>query len=142
MIFMARLARFAVRSAVVVAAFAAGLACAQELKVPLSGTQEIPPVATAGTGSATIAVAADRSITVSLTVSGMTPTVAHIHEAASGSNGAIVIPLVKTGDNTWAAPPGVKLTQAQYESFRAGNLYFNVHSEAYRGGEIRGQIKP
>ena len=36
---------------------------------------------------------------------------------------------------------GVKLTEAQMASFKAGNLYVNVHSAANPGGEIRGQLK-
>ena len=72
----------------------------------------------------------------------MSATVAHIHEAAAGANGLIVIPLIRTADNQWSLPPGTRLTEPQYESFKAGKLYFNIHSEAYRSGEIRGQIKP
>ena len=37
---------------------------------------------------------------------------------------------------------GAKLTDAQYDSFKAGNLYVNVHSAANKGGEIRAQLKP
>jgi hypothetical protein len=77
-----------------------------------------------------------------VTINGMSPTVAHIHEGPPGANGPIIIPLAKTADNAWSLAPGARLTDAQYESFKAGNLYFNVHSEAQRGGEIRGQIKP
>jgi hypothetical protein len=72
----------------------------------------------------------------------MSVTVAHIHEAVAGANGPIVVPLIKTADNVWSVPPGTRLTDAQYESYKAGNLYFNFHSEAHRSGEIRGQIKP
>jgi len=70
------------------------------------------------------------------------PTVAHIHEAAAGTTGSIIVPLSKISDNVWAVPAGAKLTDAQYESYKAGNLYCNVHSAAYKSGEIRGQIKP
>jgi hypothetical protein len=72
----------------------------------------------------------------------MVVTVAHIHEAAAGANGPIVVPLTRTADNVWSVPSGARLTEAQYDSFKAGNLYFNMHSAAYKGGEIRGQIKP
>lgn len=130
------------RSLPVLCLFACALAHAQDVKVTLSGSQEIPPVATVASGSGTISVAADRTVTGSIAVTGMTPTVAHIHEAPAGSNGPIVVPLVRTGDNVWSVPAGTKLTQAQYDAFKAGNLYYNVHSEAFRGGEIRGQIKP
>ena len=117
-------------------------ASSQEVKVTLSGTQEIPPVTTPASGSGTVTVQADKSLTGSVTISGMAVTVAHIHEAAAGANGPIITPLSKTADNVWSVPPGARLTDAQYESFKAGNLYFNIHSEAHRSGEIRGQIRP
>ncbi len=119
-----------------------GAAWGQEIKVALSGSQEIPPVTTQASGAGTISVGADKSVRGSVTISGMAATAAHIHEAAAGMNGPIIIPLVKTADNVWSVPEGAKLTDAQYESYKSGNLYYNAHSAAYRGGEIRGQIKP
>lgn len=119
-----------------------GPASAQEVKVTLSGGQEIPPVTTAASGTGTFVVGEDRSVSGSVTISGMVVTVAHVHEAAAGSNGPIIIPLTKTSDTVWVVPPGAKLTDAQYASYKAGNLYYNFHSEAYRSGEIRGQIRP
>ena len=117
-------------------------ASGQELKVVLSGSQEIPPVTTTASGTATITVNADRTVSGNATIAGMAVTVAHIHEAAAGTNGAIIIPLVKTADNVWSVPPGARLSDSQYDSYKAGKLYFNIHSEAHRSGEIRGQIKP
>lgn len=146
---MNQVRRFAMRWVQVVLCAAAGStvalstsALAQEIKVVLSGGQEIPPVTTPGTGNATFAVAPDRSITGKVTVAGVAVTVAHIHEAAAGANGPIIVPLTKAGDNSWVVPPGAKLTDAQFEAFKAGRLYFNIHSEAHRSGEIRGQIQP
>ena len=120
----------------------AGPVFSDEVKVALSGGQEIPPVTTPASGIGTITVGADKSITGSVTVSGMSASVAHIHDAAAGKNGPIVIPLTQSPDNVWSVPAGVKLTDSQHESYRAGNLYFNIHSAAHKGGEIRGQIKP
>jgi hypothetical protein len=127
--------------ALLLAALALG-ASAQELKIALSGANEIPPVTTSATGTATISVAADRTLAVSVTIAGMNVLMAHIHEAPAGANGPIVVPLVKVGDNAWSVPPGTQLTEAQYEAYKAGRLYFNIHSETWRSGEIRGQIRP
>ena len=117
-------------------------ALSDEVKVTLSGDQEIPPVTTPASGTGTITVGAEKSVSGNVTISGMSVTVAHVHEAAAGKNGPIIIPLTKTSDNVWTVPAGAKLTDAQYESYKAGNLYFNIHSAAHKGGEIRGQIKP
>lgn len=119
-----------------------GSVLSDELKVTLSGAQEIPPVTTSATGTGTITVGADKSVSGNVTISGMAVTVAHIHEAAAGKTGPIIIPLTKTSDTGWSVPGGAKLTDAQYESYKAGNLYFNMHSAAHKSGEIRGQIRP
>lgn len=120
----------------------AGSALSDEVKVMLSGDEEIPPVTTSASGTGTFTVKADKSVSGSVTISGMSTVVAHVHDAAAGMNGPIIIPLTKISDNVWALPADAKLTDAQYESYKAGNLYFNFHSAAYKSGEIRGQIKP
>ena len=129
-------------SALLTVAMGAGVASAQQVKVTLSGDQEVPAVKTSGAGSGAISVAADKSVSGSVTTTGVAGTMAHIHEAAPGKNGPVVIPLSKSGDGTWSVPAGAKLTDAQFSSFKAGNLYVNVHSVANPGGEVRGQLKP
>jgi len=119
-----------------------GEASAADVKVTLSGSQEVPAVTTSASGSGTVTIGVDKAISGSVTTSGVVGTAVHIHMAAAGQNGPVIVPLVKSGDNSWAVGPGGKLTDAQYDAFKAGNLYINVHSETHKGGEIRGQIKP
>jgi hypothetical protein len=109
--------------------------------VTLSGSNEVPPVTTSATGTATVTIKPDHTVIVKESVSGMTATASHIHEAAAGTNGSVIVPFTKTGDNTFAAADTAKLTDSQYESFKAGKLYVNVHSAAHPGGEIRAQLK-
>jgi hypothetical protein len=109
--------------------------------VTLSGAQEVPPVTTSASGKGMINVGADMSVSGSITVTGVAATAAHIHEAAAGKNGPVIVPLTKA-DSVFSVPAGAKLTPAQFESYKAGNLYVNVHSEANKGGEIRAQLKP
>lgn len=117
-------------------------ASAQALKVNLSGTQEVPAVTTKATGMGDFTVNDDGAISGSVTTSNINGTMAHIHEAAKGKNGLVIIKLEKTGDHVWSVPAGTKLTKEQMESFKKGNLYANVHSEAKKSGEIRGQLQP
>ena len=112
------------------------------VQVTLSGGQEVPPVTTAATGTALITVGADKSVSGSITTSGVVGVAAHIHEGAAGKNGPVIVPMTKTSDNAWSIAAGAKLTDAQYEAFKAGNTYVNVHSAANKGGEIRAQLKP
>ena len=107
----------------------------------LSGSNEVPAVNTAATGTAVVTIKPDKSVTVKVTVTGMTATASHIHEGATGTNGPVIVPFTKTADNTFEAPAGAKLTDAQYESYKAGKLYVNVHSAANPGGEVRAQLK-
>ena len=112
------------------------------IKVSLSGSQEVPANKSMASGSGTIVIGPDKSVSGSVTVTGMTATAAHIHLASAGKNGPVVVPFIKSGENTFAPAANAKLTDTQYESFKAGDLYVNVHSAAFPGGEVRGQLKP
>ena len=119
-----------------------GWAFAANVDVKLSGDQEVPPVKTSATGNGTLNVNDDKSVSGSVTTSGINGVAAHIHNGAPGKNGPVAVPLTKDGDNKWTVGPGAKLTDAQFADFKAGNLYVNVHSAAHKDGEIRGQLKP
>jgi hypothetical protein len=120
-------------------AFAAGSALAE--KVALAGSNEVPAVNTQASGEADVTVGPDCSVKVTVKVKGMTATASHIHEGAAGTNGPVIVPFTKTGDNTFGAADGAKLTEAQCAAYKQGKLYVNVHSAANPGGEVRGQLK-
>lgn len=114
----------------------------QEVTVTLTGDEEVPPVETEAKGTGTITVREDRTVTGTVTTTGIEGIAAHIHMAEPGKNGPPVITLVKSGDDTWSVPPGTKLTEEQYQNFKEGHLYVNVHSARHKSGEIRGQLRP
>ncbi|TMG99288.1 MAG: CHRD domain-containing protein [Betaproteobacteria bacterium] len=138
------------RSAVALALSWAGMlafaltlpALSKDMAVTLAGDQEVPAVTTSATGTGTISVAADKAVSGSIMVKGVSATAAHIHEAAKGKNGPVIIPLTKSGDSTFTVPAGAKLTDEQMKSLESGNLYVNVHSAANPNGEIRAQLGP
>lgn len=119
---------------------AANLHAEQPMLISLNGSSEVPPVETSATGLGEIAVMPDRMVNGSIKVSGLDPTMAHIHEGAPGENGPSIITLTKTANDSFAVPTDAKLTEAQYSSYMAGNLYVNVHSAQHPDGEIRGQL--
>jgi len=123
-------------------AVAVGSAFAADVKVKLVGAEETPPVTTSATAHGTITIAADKSVSGTIKSKGLEGTVAHIHEGAFGQAGPPIITLTKGADGTWTVPPGSKLTDEQYASFKAGNLYVNIHSDEHKPGEIRAQLKP
>lgn len=123
----------------------------QRIEVILTGDQQVPPVTTDATGSASVTLIGD-AMTVSGDFSGLSSPVveiagtpAHIHMAPLGENGDVVFPL-----NVSAAEDGMSgifslsttLTPEQIDAFNAGELYINVHTEMHQGGELRGQITP
>src|SRR5882672_8175514 len=145
--------RIAKRLAIVAAVFALAACAGIKDKMPdwmpgsgatsvkLSGAEEVPAVSTSGSGKGSFRIAEDGSISGSVTTTGVPGTAAHIHLAAKGQNGPVIVPLTKEGD-TYSVPEGRKLTEAQMQALKAGNLYVNVHSNAHKGGEVRGQLKP
>jgi hypothetical protein len=109
--------------------------------VKLSGDQEVPAVKSAGAAAGAITIGDDGAVSGSVTATGFTPTAAHIHQAAAGKNGPVIVPFTKDGDK-FSAPAGAKLTPDQMKAYKAGELYVNVHSAANPGGEVRAQLQP
>jgi len=115
----------------------------------LDGTQETPPTGSSTVGGGILAVDVSKGqVSGFVVTSGFaTPTTqAHVHTAARGTPGNITIPLtgavgVMGTSTVWVVPDSAAaLTLAQIADFVGGNLYFNVHTQANTGGEIRGQI--
>ncbi len=112
----------------------------------LTGAQEVPPVATAGTGSAVFSVnSVTGAISGTVSFSGLSSVAvaAHIHEGAAGVNGLIIIPLtggIGLTRGTWMVPAGTVLTAAQLNALQAGGLYVQIHTQLFPAGEIRGQL--
>ena len=128
-------------AAIALAAFSMP-AFADDIKFKLSGDMEVPPVATKASGDGMITIKPDMSVSGKVMTSGLAGTMAHIHIGKAGANGPVVITLTKSGDNGWMVPDGSKLSADQYEAYKAGELYVNVHSADHKPGEIRGQLMP
>lgn len=118
---------------------------ATSFQAMLSGDNEVPPVATAATGTFTVSIEGDQ-LTYTLEVNGLSGAAraAHIHGAAPGENGGVIVPLQLVegaGDSGVIAQGTATVDAAALEAIRAGNAYVNVHTPDNGGGEIRGQLQ-
>jgi len=128
-------------------------------KARLSGDEEVPPVPTDATGKFKIRFnKAHTEAEVTLAVNdGVRVTQSHLHCGAVGVNGPVVVfsaGLNAAGydvDGKWISNATVtdtsivntacgKTLAELADSIRAGNVYANVHSVAFPGGVIRGQL--
>ncbi len=77
-------------------------------------------------------------LTITTTYSGVTATAGHIHKAAVGVNGGVIFPFTNLASPiNLTTPP---LDAAQEADLMAELYYVNIHSAAFPGGEIRGQL--
>ena len=84
-----------------------------------------------------------------MTVSDLLPadvTGFHIHQAVVGVNGPIIVdftgvaPLVPAGTGFTFTAPGLTLPAGSEAAFLGGGTYVNIHTAAFPGGAIRGQL--
>jgi hypothetical protein len=125
--------------------FVAGAAGAATLHftATLKGADETPPNTTAGTGAVDATLdTSTKQFSYTVTYSGLTgPAVAaHFHgPAAPGASAPPVLPVPKTALANPMSGSGA-LTDAQIADLEAGKWYFNIHTAANPGGEVRGQV--
>ncbi len=121
---------------------------AAENAITLSGSQEVPAVETAATGTATSTLEGS-TLTVAGEFSGLSSPLVeiagsggHVHQAAAGANGDVIYPLVVTSADGLSGTFSLttELTPEQVAAYNAGELYVNFHTEMNQGGELRGQL--
>jgi len=115
-------------------------------KATLSPASEVPPVTGQGKGTAQVNIdSATKQASWRVDYSGLSgpATAAHIHcGAAAGANSGVAVAL---GQGPTAASPMTgsgTMTDAQLADLQAGKCYVNVHTDANKGGEVRGQLAP
>jgi|GEM_PF-600668 len=142
----------------------AAAAAKWDYSAALSGKSETPPVETKATGQFDLRVGGDeKSATYQLVVHDLSDLLmAHLHEAAAGKNGDIVVwlyPLgqtapklvagisngtvasgVLTADNL-VGPMKGKTIADLVAKIKAGDIYVQVHTKAHPEGELRGQVQ-
>ncbi len=103
------------------------------------GGQVVPPTGSTATGTGTFVVQPDRSIVYDFTANVTAATAAHLHVGPPGVSGGILFPLTMVGANHWMGTTA-PMTPDQYTDLQHLGMYVNVHTMAFPGGEIRGQL--
>jgi hypothetical protein len=135
------------RTAIVASALAftsiAAQAATVTFKADLKASTEVPPKDSAGKGMLTATLDTDTNeFKYHIEFSGLTgPAVAaHFHgPAAAGANAKPQVP-IKVSPITSPIDGTATLTPEQAKDLMDGKWYFNIHTSANPGGEIRGQV--
>ena len=118
----------------------------------LNGANSAPANASTATGTALMSFNDMTNLfDLSINVIGLTKTTltnSHIHLGASGVNGGVIFGLGTGSSPNWtntATGMSLSLTgqtfpAANVADLLAGNTYLNLHTAAFPGGEIRGQL--
>jgi hypothetical protein len=110
-------------------------------KASLAAATEVPPNDSAATGAVTATLdTATKKLTWQGTYSGLSgaATAGHFHGPADpGKNAGVAVPITASSSPFQGS---ADLTDAQVADLTAGKWYVNVHTEAHKGGEIRGQL--
>ncbi len=110
-------------------------------KANLEASTEVPANDSPATGSVTATYdTATKKLTWEGTYSGLTgpATAGHFHGPADpGKNAGVAIPITATSSPFQGS---ADLTDAQAADLMAGKWYVNIHTNAHKGGEIRGQL--
>ena len=111
-------------------------------KADLKGSEEVPPNDAKGTGNVQATYdTASKKLTWTVTYSGLTgpATAAHFHGPAPAGTAAGIEVTVPGADKS-PIEGSATLTDAQAKDLMDGMVYFNIHTDAHKAGELRGQL--
>lgn len=112
--------------------------------VVLNGANEVPAVTTTATGIALLRLTASKKLYSKVTVNNLEAgdalTAAHIHQAAAGVNGPVIVSLGSNAADFGMAKVAT-LTDANYALVKTGTIYVNAHSTNHAPGVVRGQVR-
>lgn len=127
--------------------------------VSLSPDNEVPPVSSPGSGgeilegvsydtdTQILAVKVGYGVDFGFTNLTGPVTMAHIHTGAAGVNGPVLYDFIGSGNHASVDPvnggvitANVPLVEPAISDLLAGNLYINLHTAQFQGGELRGQL--
>jgi len=122
-----------------------GRTWSRTLTATLTGSGEVPPVATEASGLFRVTI--DRRkhlLCYEGVITGMEPVAGHIHKAPPGENGGPVVDLAAIGEplgsSTSGCVTGIGAALLRDIVQTPKQFYINMHSDSYPGGEIRGQL--
>lgn len=110
----------------------------------LKGSNEVPPAVSAASGVGFLAVSpTNLQLSGFIKTAGLNSPVRSVilHNGAAGINGTSVVILTNSGNGIWSIPPNTTISPAQVTSFNNSELYFNVRTQTFPGGELRGQLQ-
>ena len=135
--------RVALTAVLTMAGLGAALADEVVYTAKLSGAAETPPNDSKGTGAVDAHFdTATKVLMWTVTYSGLTgpATMAHFHgPAPEGKAAGVMVPI----KDALASPikGSATLTDEQAKALADGMMYFNIHTDAHKPGELRGQLK-
>ena len=120
----------------------AAFAASETFSADLKPSNEVPANDTKGSGMLTATYdTASKKLTYTATYKDLSgpATAAHFHGPADAkTNAGVVVPVKEMTPGTLKGE--ATLTDAQAADLEAGKWYFNIHTAANKGGEIRGQV--
>src|SRR5258708_3766988 len=115
-------------------------------KATLNAASEVPANDSKATGALTATYdTATKKLSYEVSFKDLTgpPAAAHFHGPADAkANAAVVVPVPAPASGALMSPfkGEATITDAQAADLAGGKWYFNVHTAANKGGEIRGQV--
>src|SRR5581483_3516165 len=108
--------------------------------VRMSGNVEVPKGAPSGSGTAAVSISGTSVCWSFIGLTGIDPpTAAHIHKAAAGKSGPVVVPFggafKPSGCTTTTAAIAKSIVAAP------GSFYVNVHTAKFPAGAVRAQLR-